>query len=65
MTLKLDRITKNLSGNIISIELYQEDDMLKLFISDNNSSGCKYTIQSVQDVTDRVCQYLYSYDREI
>ena len=65
MTAELDRIAKNLSENIISLELYQENDIVKLFIEDSNSSGCEYTVQSVQDVIDRVQQYLYSYDMEI
>lgn len=65
MTLELDRITENLKGNLITIELFKEDDTVGLFIGDDNSSGCEYTVQSVQDVLDRVQQYLYSYDREI
>ena len=65
MTLELDRITKNLKGNAITIELFKEDDTVGLFIGDDNASGCEYTVQSVQDVLDRVKQYLYSYDTEI
>ena len=65
MTLELDRITKNLKGNAITIELFKEDDTVELYIRADNSSGCEYTVQSVQDVLDRVQQYLYGYDNEI
>ena len=65
MTLELDRITENLKGNIITIELFKEDDTVELYIGADNSSGCEYTVQSVQDVLDRVQQYLYGYDNEI
>ena len=65
MTLELDRITKNLKGNAITIELFKEDDTVELYIGADNSSGCKYTVQSIQDVLDKVQQYLYSYDNEI
>ena len=60
MTLELDRITKNLKGNAITIELFKEDDTVELYIEADNSSGCEYTVQSVQDVLDRVQQYLYA-----
>lgn len=62
MTLELDRITENLNGDIITLELFKEDDTVGLYIATSNSSGCEYTVQSVQDVLDRVQQYLYGYD---
>ena len=58
MTLELDRITKNLKGNAITIELFKEDDTVELYIGADNSSGCEYTAQSVQDGVDGVQQYL-------
>ena len=65
MTLELDRIIKNLNGNAITIELFKEDDTVGLYIGADNSSGCEYTVQSIQDVLCQVQQYLYSYDNEI
>lgn len=57
MTVELDNVIKNLNGNALIIEL--EDN--NVYIGTDNTSGCEYKVQSVQEVGEFVTHYLMTY----
>ena len=42
MTVELDNVIKNLNGEIIHLEIYNDDGDTGVYISTDSSSGCDY-----------------------
>lgn len=63
MTVELDNVIKNLKGQVINLEVYQDGDNSAIYLSTdgNVTSGCEYKVQSLQDVADFVKSYLTNY----
>lgn len=61
MTVELDNVIKNLNGNALIIELEDDNGDQNVYIGTDNTSGCGYKIQSVQEIGEFVNHYLMTY----
>ena len=61
MTVELDNVIENLNGEIIHLEIYNDDGDTGVYISTDSSSGCDYKVHSVQEVAEWVKHYLMNY----
>ena len=64
MTVELDNVIKNLNGEVIHLEIFEEDGVPNVYLSTDSDSGCGYTVQSIQDVADMVKHYLNNYSED-
>lgn len=58
MAKTLKDILNDLHGEPITIELYNENDKTYLYVGTDNSSGAKYEVKTLSDVTKSLEQYL-------
>lgn len=51
-----------MENRMYHVEVYEEDGQKMCFISTDSSSGCKYPINSPEDVGPLLVDYIASYD---
>ena len=61
MTVELDQVVKNLKGLPITLSLDFDGDNVNMFIYTDRAGDEEYTVQSIQEVGEKLTQYLNRY----